>query len=107
MNRNIIRTALVASIAGAGLLLGAGTAMADQGDDLVPVADGHYELAVSGPVIGAPNLGTVPATVKDGKVVVAGVQTGLTAEGWDEDGDGTADVLFAMKSDGASLGELR
>lgn len=107
MSKNIIKTAVVASIAGAGLALGAGLASADTA---VPaLANGHYTLDVASPIsIGMPaTVGSVPAVVENGKLVVNGaVVPGATLDAVDTDGDGTADGAIVLVG-GATWGALR
>lgn len=104
MSKNIIRTAAVTALAGAGLALGAGLASADTGAAVLPVADGAYTLSVYSPLPG-PGLfpaaiGSVPATVADGRLVVAGVPVqGAQLEGYDVDGDGRSDGIAVMIGD--------
>lgn len=105
MSKNIIRTAVVASIAGAGLALGAGLASADTAPVL---ADGHYTLDVSAPIsLGLPStVGSVPAVVDGGQLVVNGVTVPATLEALDEDSDGTADSAIVLVG-GSTWGVLR
>lgn len=106
MNRNIIRTATVATLAGAGLVLGAGLASADTAAPALE--DGHYVLDVAAPVsLGLPTtVGSVPATVEDGKLVVNGVTVPGALDAVDEDGDGTADGAIVIVN-GSTWGQLR
>ena len=108
MNKNIIRTAAIAALAGAGLALGAGLASADTAAAL-PVADGAYTLHVYGPLpmpLGA-TIGAVPATVTDGHLTVAGVPVqDASLEAYDVDGDGRADGVAVMIGD-SNFGYLR
>lgn len=110
MSKTIIRTAAVA-IAGAGLALGAGLASADTADAALPVADGDYTLSVYGPLPGPgvfpTTVGSVPATVTDGHLVVAGVPVqGTLLEGYDADGDGQIDGVSVLIGD-SNVGYLK
>ncbi len=107
MSKNIIKTAIVTALAGAGLALGAGLASADTAPSVAP--DGQYLLirvSVASPLPTGVDL----ATVRDGRVLVGGkALPGVTAERIDWDGNGridAADPLLAMKGD-YSIGELR
>ena len=108
MNTKAIRATIASTIAGAGLVLGAGLASADT-IDTMPVADGNYTLSVYGPPpvpLGA-TVGSVPATVTDGHLVVAGVPVqGAALEAYDSDGDGHADRVAVLIGD-SNVGHLQ
>lgn len=106
MSKNIIKTAVVASIAGAGLLLGAGAASADTEPTL---ADGAYTLDIASPIsIGLPaTVGSIPASVDGGQLVVNGVTVpGASLDAVDTGGDGTADIASVIVG-GSTWGVLR
>ena len=107
MSKNIIRTAAVTALAGAGLALGAGLASADT---VTPaLADGSYTLDIASPIsLGLPaTVGSVPATVSGGQLIVSGVAVpGAHLEVADTDGDGIADGATVLIG-GSTWGALR
>ena len=106
MSKNIICTAVVASIAGAGLVLGAGLASADTAAPAL--ADGSYTLDIASPIsFGLPStVGSVPAAVGHGKLIVNGAVVPATLAAVDTDGDGTADGATVLVG-GSTWGVLR
>ncbi|MCZ0914096.1 hypothetical protein O0V02_16990 [Gordonia amicalis] len=106
MSKNVIKTATVATLAGAALFLGAGLASADTAEPALD--DGHYTLDIAAPIsLGLPStVGSVPAEVVAGQLVVSGYVVPATLDAFDEDEDGTADGAAVIVR-GSTWGALR
>lgn len=108
MKNAIKATIVTAGIAAAGLL-GAGVASADTTPTLAPLPDGDYTLSIYHPVAGAlgGSIGSVQATVVDGRVYVGPVAVPVELHEFDDldDLDGVADGAIVLVN-GASWGQL-
>lgn len=107
--KNIIKTTIVAAGIAAAGLAGAGVASADTTAPLAPLADGDYTLSVYQPIAGAlaAPVGSVPATVMDGRVYVGDVRVPVELHEFDDldDLDGVADGAIVLVG-GSSWGQL-